>query len=251
MWSNWLDKFKRLRALDKQCRMYGAGEHHYQLNAPLSMEALQLQEMRLGFALPEPLRAFYTEISNGGVGAANGLFPAESLEGYRPTEPYPGVEFYRQLAADLGDPPDESGYFEIPNGNFTGLLPIVHLGCGHEACLVTSGKIDKGWVTVSADGCVYESNETMVDWFEACLDGEIERFEVLQELMFAGRSYEQIDSEMRARFGDYQVGDRIASFADVPFPEELFGTVHWKIHHGATQFPWYQNVLKEWQAKNL
>jgi len=47
------------------------------------------------------------------------------------------------------------------------------------------------------------------------------------------------------------VGDRIASFADVPFPEELFGTVHWKIHHGATQFPWYQNVLEEWQAKNL
>ena len=215
------------------------------------MEALQLQEMRLGFALPEPLRAFYTEISNGGVGAANGLFPAEPLEGYRPTEPYPGVEFYRQLAADLGNPPDEEGYFEIPHKNFTGLVSIVDLGCGHEGCLVTSGKIDVGWVTVSADGCVYESNETMVEWFESSLDEEIERFEVLEELMYAGRSYEQINSEMWARFGGSHVGDRIASFADVPFPEELFGTIYCKTHHGATQFPWYRNVLKEWQAKNL
>ena len=45
----------------------------------------------------------------------------------------------------------------------------------------------------------------------------------------------------------------IASIADVPKPVELFGDPQHgsRIVHGAIQTPWYEDVLREWQERNL
>ena len=45
----------------------------------------------------------------------------------------------------------------------------------------------------------------------------------------------------------------IASIANVPKPVELFGDPQHgsRIVHGAIQTPWYEDVLREWQERNL
>jgi hypothetical protein len=104
-------------------------------------------------------------------------------------------------------------------------------------------------VHVSADGYVVETEETLIDIYTEWLDREIERFEAVRSLMSAGKTFVQIQDEMIARFQDYNAGDRIVSVADVPKPASLFGEGNHRIYHGATQYPWYENVLKEWQRR--
>jgi hypothetical protein len=70
-------------------------------------------------------------------------------------------------------------------------------------------------------------------------------------LMSAEKTFEEIHKEMIARFQDYRTGARIASIANVPMDAALFDEGYGRSHHGATQFPWYEQVLKEWQQRNL
>jgi hypothetical protein len=250
MWHDVVDKLKRLKAVDRQCQAFGADTHRYFLRPCLSVNALETFERRFGTALPPALSSFYTEVGDGVAGPYYGLKPAAELSGYRPSENYPGIEFFKQAATAEGMPPDDHGYFEMSHQALAGLLSIIDEGCGHQVCLIASGPKTGNIVYVSADGHVVETETTLVQIYAEWLDREIDRFEAVRSLMSAGKSFEQIQKEMIARFREYNAGDRIVSIANVPKPAKLFGEGNHPIYHGATQHPWYETVLKEWQRRN-
>jgi hypothetical protein len=190
------------------------------------------------------------EVGDGIAGPEYGLNPAANLLGYLPSENYPGIEAFRQIAVAEGLPPDDRGYFEISHEVLAGLLSIIDVGCGHEVCLIATGPRTGNVVYVSADGHVVETEKTLIDIYTEWLYRELERFEAVRSLMCAGKTFEQIQDEMIARFQDHGVGDRIASIADVQKPAALFGEGNHRIYHGATQYPWYESVLKQWQHRN-
>jgi hypothetical protein len=250
MWGGVLDKLRHLKAIDRQCQAFGADAHRYLLRPCLSAKGIDEIERRLGVPLPSALRSFYTEVGDGVAGPYYGLEPAADLKGYRPGESYPGVEVFRQLAATEGSPPDHRGYFEMSHEALAGLLSIIEEGCGHQVCVISTGPRTGNVVYLSADGHVVETEQTLLDIYAEWLDGEIERFEAIRSLMSAGKSFEQIQTETIARFNEYDPGDRIASIADVQKPASLFGEGTQRIYHGATQYPWYESVLREWQQRN-
>jgi hypothetical protein len=244
-----LDKLGRLKAIDRQCQAFGADTHRYLLRPCLAATAIEGVERRMGVALPPALRRFYTEAGDGIAGPYYGLRPAAKLTGYRPSASYPGVAVFRQVAAAEGMPSDEGGYFEMTHEALAGLLSIIDEGCGHEVCLIATGPQTGNVVHVSADGYVVETEATLIDLYTEWLDREIERFETVRALMSAGKTFAQIRDEMVVRFQEYNAGDRIVSVADVPKPAVLFGEGNHRIYHGATQDPWYENILKDWQQR--
>lgn len=242
MWNKILDKLARLKALDRQYQAFGARTHRYHLQPCLSEAAINEVERRRGVALPPALRSFYAAVGDGIAGPDYGLNSADCLKGHRADEPYPGVEVFRQIAAAQGEPPDESGYFEMAHRALSGLLSIIDQGCGHQTCLIAAGPKIGRIVYVSADGFVVETDKTLPDIYDEWLNHEIELFETVERLMRAGKTLEQIKSEMIARFKTYDAGNRMTSIADASPPASL---------DGARQVnSWYESVLADWQRKN-
>jgi hypothetical protein len=251
MWKTVVERLARLRSLDRQCQAFGASEHQYLLRPCLAANGIDAVENRLGGVLPDALKAFYTQVGNGIAGPNYGLKPSAELLSYRAGEDYRGVDALRQIASEvktLGHRPD---YFEVPFEELTGLLSVIDQGCGHQTCIVANGPKAGTVVYLSSDGFVVETKKSLVDIYLDWLWDEVKRFEAVQDLMEAGKSYQQIESAMIARFGDYNAGGRIASIANVKKPAELFGEGNHRIYHGASQHPWYENVLRSWQSKHL
>jgi hypothetical protein len=248
MWDGVRDKIRRLRAVDRQLQSFGAHAHRYELRPRLGASDVAGVDARLGVALPEELRRFYLEVGNGVAGPDYGLEPAEKLSAYRPREPYPGVEALKRIAAAEGTVSTQHpGYFEVPHEALTGLLTVIHEGCGHETCLIVTGDGVGRVVRVNNDGCVTDTTNTLVDLYTEWLDGELEQFEAVRTLMLAGLTRTEINDAMQARYGAYNSNDRIVSIADVRKPEDLFGEGGRGTYHGAVQFPWYDRVLADWQ----
>jgi hypothetical protein len=245
-----LDKLQQLKAIDRQCQAFGAGTHRYLIRPRLSAIGFSRVEGRLGVALPDALSRFYDEVGDGVAGPCYGLKPAAELTGYLPAEMYPGIEAFRQAAAAEGDPAREDGYFETSDAALAGLVAIIEEGCGHQVCLITTGPKTGNIVYVSADGYVVETEKTLVQIYSEWLEDEIGKFEAVRSLMAAGKGFREIQDEMNARFQDYSAGDRIVSIANVAKPAALFGEGNLRIYHGATQDPWYESVLNEWQRRN-
>lgn len=254
MWGPVLAKLERLRAVDRQCQAFGASKHGYTLRPPASAGEIRAAEERLGVALPPVLRSYYAEVANGGAGPHYGLLSARELEGLRPTVPYPGADALRRLDPGAGELPSNPEYFEAPEEAITGLIAVIEQGCGHRTCLVATaaaaGLPVGGVVDVSCDGYVVDTNLTLPDLYHQWLDGELAVFAAVREAMAAGATFAQIQEDLKTRFGRHDAGDRVASIADVRKPESLFGPGGNTTFHGATQFPWYEKVLRAWQAKN-
>jgi hypothetical protein len=251
MWSSVLEKLSCLKGIDRQFQAFGASSHRYELRRCAIPAEVEKAERELGVGLPNELRSFYLEVGNGIAGPNYGLISVADLEGYRAGEPYLGVDALRQISAQQGYPIlDDREYFEVSRDALTGILPIIEEGCGHQTCLVTTGSTAGNVVYVSADGCVSETQKSMVDLYNEWLDRELMLFEVVARLMRDGYSYQQIDNELRTCYQAHGTGDRIVSIANVKKPVELFGEGNHRIYHGATHFPWYESVLKEWQRQN-
>jgi hypothetical protein len=251
MWESVLPRLEQLKAIDRQCQAFGAAKHKYVLRPCLSESEIAAVEHRLGISLPASLHAFYSSVGDGVVGPAYGLKPSTNLVGYLQTSLYPGIEAIRRVAATRGIPPDSDGYFEAPRDVVSGLLSVIDEGCGHETCLITNGPSTGNVVYLSADGYVVETDQTLIDIYNDWLDREIERFEAVHSLMLAGKNYDQIKEEMATRFRDYRAGDRIVSIVNTAKPPALFGDGNCRIYCGATQFPWFDGILKEWQESHV
>jgi hypothetical protein len=99
----------RIRALDCECRLFGAGDHGYRLNPPATDEVVRAFEIQHGLNLPADYRSFLMEIGNGGAGPSYGLLPLGS----------PGE--YKYKTGDLGKPFPHSAAWNVPDGWFKSL----------------------------------------------------------------------------------------------------------------------------------
>lgn len=250
MWEDTIAKLNRLAGLDKQRQVFGADHHFYSLDYEVPEEEIADVERRLGVSLPAELREFYLDWGNGVVGPHYGLRPIEEIESYRAREPYRDAARLRALALEQGRAHESDDYFEIEREHLTGLITVIDEGCGHELCLVTNGPRAGEVVNVSADGYVHETSRTLLQTYEQWVDRELGKFELVQRLMSNGSSLEEITSALSEKFDTFGAEDIIVSVADVEKPAALFGSGGTKIYHGATQTPWYENVLREWQKTN-
>jgi len=247
MWQEVLEKIRRLKALDQQCQAFGAENHRYRLLPCASNAEIEEVEDRLGTVIPYALRAFYRDIGDGIVGPDYGLVPVAELGGYSPDKPYTEVGVLRAMAKEGYSSDSEEDYFEVDHKILTGLISIIDQGCGHEVCLITAQPKAGSVVYVSVDGYVVETDKTLIDRYHQWLDREIEQFETVKALMETEASFQQIQSEIAAQFQMPHAGDLIASIANVAKPPALFGAGYYKVYHGASEYPWYENVLQEWR----
>lgn len=243
MWEQTRKKIEQLSLLDKQRQVFGAQSHDYRLYPTLTAEQISQFEGWLGASFPAELRAFYSEVGNGVAGPHYGLLEAGSVTGYRQREPYTEAARLRSMSGRESD----DGYFEVNKSEITGLITIIEEGCGHETCLITTGPRAGEVVQVSLEGYVYETAKNLIQVYQRWLDRELGKFEAVQKMMIEGSSLEEISSTVVRQFESYDAEDIIVSIADVEKPEELFGTANHRIYHGATQNPWYEQVLSDWR----
>jgi len=94
------------------------------VHPPAKARLLAIAERKLGFQLPDLLRAIYTQIGNGGFGKAYGFV---GIEGGATDES--GRSFVR-VYKDMGQYQKDSPLWRWPEQ----LLPVCRLGCGMWSC---------------------------------------------------------------------------------------------------------------------
>jgi hypothetical protein len=249
MWEDVLAKIARLLVLDPQHQVFGSEHHYYALAFEVPEEEIIAVERRLGVELPAELREFYLDFGNGIVGPHYGLRPIEEIGSYRASEPYTDAATFRAQALKEGRASGSDEYFTVERSDLTGLIAIIDEGCGHETCIVATGPRVGQIVHVSADGYVHETGRTLIQTYEAWVDRELGKFELVKSLMTGGASLDEINREIGEKFESLDAEDIIVSIADIKKPAELFGSGGSRIYHGATQTPWYEKVLREWRER--
>ncbi|NEO84614.1 MAG: SMI1/KNR4 family protein [Spirulina sp. SIO3F2] len=259
MWSDIKQKILKLEKLDQGRAIFGARSHQYRFHPVASLGAVRECEARLGVSLPDELRLFYMQLSNGGVAPNYGLRSLEGLRDYfKPHLEFPGAEYYRELARqegyfcedddddELDD--DEKDYFEIPHDYVQGLIAIIEEGCGHQTCLITSGENIGNVVYVSNDGCITETNKKLTDLYQNWVDGAIQAFERVISFIDTDLSMEEIKQETRHELRGYSVDSLIVSLIGAQKPRELFfkGGLRFGGH---AQGLWYEEKLHNYRRR--
>lgn len=156
------DVLLRLRAVQRE--IFGANEHGFQLNPPLSEAEVAAFEQEHRVKLPPDYRQFLTSLGNGGAGPFYGIFPLGKMDhnfgfaAWQEDNDFVGVVSEPfSLAADWNDltgrPSDDlvgrSKSYEAQLDTFEksywrsslmdGAIPICHEGCALRIWLVVSG----------------------------------------------------------------------------------------------------------------
>jgi hypothetical protein len=187
-----------MRALDRGRALFGASRHRYELAAPASEREVAALEKKWKVALPPGLRAFYTQVGNGGAGPGYGLFPVSELMRFKATTPYPGVEALRARAPKTATVPTNRYLAPMRSSQRSGLMGVADLGCGIYTSVVSTGDVGRV-VTVDEEG-VTETDETLVQHVTNWLDDAIGRFELVQELRGREASREEMVQAMKRAF---------------------------------------------------
>lgn len=129
LWATARAAVRALADADPGLRRFGAAQHRYVLEPPLSAAALAAAEAELGAALPDEVRGFAGELAAGGAGPGYGIVPVDRT----------AAAAYR-LAAPPGVP-------------WTIGLPLAHLGCGYAAVAALDGAArGEVWIDARAIG---------------------------------------------------------------------------------------------------
>jgi hypothetical protein len=248
MWDEVKNKIQQLQAVDQTCQLFGAAYHRYRLNPAVDRDQITDVASRLNVSLPEALKHFYTSLGNGIAGPYYGLFPIERLRGYQPDRPFQGVEHFKSIAAAEGEL-SENGYFEVFHEDLQGLIPVISEGCGHEVCLISSGEKIGQVVSVSCDGYLRDTGQTLGDLYHTWLDESLLVFQAVKQLLDTSLSMQEIDRQIREKFKRYSGQDLAISIMGIEKPEALFGTRSHKIYHGKVQQPWYEAQLQQYRVQ--
>ena len=199
-------KLAALRALDPELQRFGALEHEYELNPPLSETALAEFEREHRLTLPADYRLFLAEVGNGGAGPYYGLVPLAAwcpelalahiiveLEDDRPVMVDGKPRF-----VDIGPRPhidrlaDPSRPFRLEQAwprqdhdvlpaadvhPLDGCTLLSEMGDGYRSFLVVTGDRSGEVWEDHTHGVAYEAirptGYTFVEWYEAWLDREL------------------------------------------------------------------------------
>lgn len=196
MWNRARALLTELAAVDTWRCVHGAELHDYRLAAPAAATQVRAAEQRLAGPLPLALRSFYAEMGNGGAGPSYGVLPAERLFGWRVGEPYPGRHALH-AAALAGGALAYDDQIEVPEDLLTGLVAVIHEGCGHHAALVSFGERAGEVVWVSADGLVGEAGTAFPTLYEAWAERELAIFGKLRALVGSAATLPEIQAALR------------------------------------------------------
>ena len=155
-------KVEKLRAMDREFRLFGADHHRYRFNPPLAEIDLLGFEERNRISLPKDYRNFVLNVGNGGAGPYYGIYPLlpdnvhhgmSEDYGIDVSVPFPHSKDWDEgqqgaYDSDAGQSPDDdlvAEYFD--NRHIAGALCICDYGCGNFFLLVANGS-EKGnmWV---------------------------------------------------------------------------------------------------------
>lgn len=214
MWASIQTKLEALQALDAQCQVFGAERHRYATGPRLSDAAVAPVESRLGITLPADLRSYYQEVGDGGAGPHYGIVPSAQLE--------------------------------LIHGRY---LFVSDQGSGHRTYLTA----DRGHIAFQdpddEEGGYFATGMSFAEFYNDWLDGELAAFNLVIDWIDQGWNAEKIANELAQATGRHDGRDRIVSLIDVPKPVSLFGTPEARIHHAATQFPWYEQQLAAFRQR--
>ena len=205
-------EFARVPEVLKQLRdhgpdVFGAAEHGFELNEPLSEEEVLAFEDAHSIRLPEDYRGFLMRLGNGGAGPFYGIFRLGEVDdnsGYRKWQEQDGMvgvlsrsfplsEPWNDVSAmpddDLADSDKEecwrpkSSFEETYWGSeiVNGAIPICHEGCAIRVWLVVTGaQAGKLWEdkrseygglkpVLLTDGTPATFSSWFEEWLDLCL----------------------------------------------------------------------------------
>ncbi|MAT13846.1 MAG: hypothetical protein CMJ46_01085 [Planctomyces sp.] len=177
VWNTIAEKILQLNDLDRQCQAFGAAKHRYAFRPVLSTDHLKEFERDHAFQIPDELRKVYLELGNGGVGPHYGLLPLDQWQLFQPAIPYHGADHHRQRYLEEHPDADPANpYFEADFDEITGLVGVIHEGCGHMTCMVTAGEKVGKIVYCSCDGHLSDADANLADIYLDWLHTEIGLF---------------------------------------------------------------------------
>lgn len=141
-------KLERLKALDPDCKVFGASRHKHQLNPPKTETELASFEKLHGVKLPKDYRTFLKHIGNGGAGPSYGLESLEmavyaDMDSHSPSElidvakPFPHTEIW-DFSYSEEEPLVNDDHFYEPDW-ICGTLRLANYGCVMYLNLVVNG----------------------------------------------------------------------------------------------------------------
>jgi hypothetical protein len=160
-WRGMRRKLFLRRLFDPVLTNFGADEHHYRLNPPISIDEVITFETRHGVTLPDDYRHFLLQAGNGGAGPAYGLLPlSDDLVWGALAKPFALTEAWDQ--ADCQGPEDE-----IPDRYRDGCLQLCELGCGYWSFLVVTGEAAGSvWDDYTCAGTgIHPTGHTFSTWY--------------------------------------------------------------------------------------
>lgn len=188
------NKLTDARKADKEFKVFGAGNHKYEINAPIGANIAFDFEQEYGINLPECYKVFVTQVGNGGIGYGDsaagpfyGIFPfgtrldelvyeniAQSFQQDCKIYPYMTDSYWEDLTRKINETDDilDEEYDTERGKIFAGILPIGSQGCTYIHGIILNGE-HKGKVVNLDMDCqkpkfTFENN--FLDWYERWLD---------------------------------------------------------------------------------
>ncbi|MEC7770619.1 MAG: SMI1/KNR4 family protein [Bacteroidota bacterium] len=190
-------KLVKAKLIDKDCRVFGAGRHRYELNPPASIAEVEALEKKHKIGFPECYRSFVLQVGNGGISYLNsgagpfyGIYPLGTnmdqliyqgavthLKNACFLHPNMTDIFWDDFMDSLfenntSDDELDEEYTKI----YGGILPIGSQGCSYIHALVLNGPYE-GKV-INMDVCAqmaprFSYDNNFLDWYERWLDESI------------------------------------------------------------------------------
>lgn len=198
------EKLPKAKKADSRLEVFGASDHHYQLNGPATAEEVSNFEEKYGIHLPDCYRSFILQVGNGGISYSNsaagpfyGIYPFgqnvneliyDNIEEHLKNDCviYPGMtdQYWQSLNEyidsheDISDEDLEKELAKI----FAGILPIGSQGCSYVHGIIINGAYSGRVVNLDMDRHkpVFAFENNFLDWYERWLD-EVISGELLKE----------------------------------------------------------------------
>lgn len=187
-------KLDDLKNLDQEFSIFGAENHRYTFNSPISEAEILAFEKEYGIQLPLAYRAFLLHFGNGGCGPNYGMlqlkhgiydipFNREESDNINLSNVFRFNTYWN--LEDFPDDDYDAWQDEYDKAKWCdGMLRISHEGCGCFANLVLTGK-ERGnvWIDARAsEAGIYpvnyhngQSTTSFLDWYMLWLDKSLEK----------------------------------------------------------------------------
>lgn len=140
---------EKAKKVDSEYKIFGSKKHKYQLNPPVSLDAVLTLEADFNIKLPDDYVFFLTEIGNGGAGPYYGLYSLEELRQRQycrkqDNKLNPVIDsslskkMWNELMKQMDDA-DDDVYDEIEQHINTGVFIIGTQGCTYDNLLMCRG----------------------------------------------------------------------------------------------------------------